>query len=138
MEHIIGIGSDVVDIERMRTVLERTPTFADRVFAPEEQAYATSGGSSIERYAARFAAKEAALKALGLGLGAMAMRDIVVQRAASGAPSLELRGAAAQVAASHGVQRWLLTMAHSTLVAQATVIALGAPPADDLAAADPR
>ncbi len=125
MEHLIGIGTDVVDIDRMRAVLERTPTFVERVFATEEQQYASSARDPVERYAARFAAKEATLKALGLGLGAMSMREIVVLRAASGAPSLDLRGAAAVVAAEHGVERWLLTMAHSSLVAQATVVAVG-------------
>jgi len=126
---MVGIGTDVVDVERMRSVLARTPSFVDRVFAQDEQEYATRAKDPVERYAARFAAKEAALKALGLGLGGMALRDIVVARAESGEPSLELRGDAGEVAIAHGVGRWLLTMSHSKLIAQATVVALAS--ADD-------
>lgn len=77
-----------------------------------------------ERYAARFAAKEAALKAMGLGLGACKWHDIEVVRAESGQPSLLLTGAAAELASERGIQRWLLTMSHTDRVAEAIAVAL--------------
>jgi holo-[acyl-carrier protein] synthase len=121
---IIGLGTDVVDVARLREAIERTPTLVDRLFADDEQVYARAARDPAERFAARFAAKEAALKALGLGLGGMVLRDIVVVRADSGAPSLELRGDAAAVAAGHGVGRWLLSLSHAGGIATATAIAL--------------
>lgn len=121
---VLGVGTDVVDVARLRAALERTPTMRDRLFADDEQAYAEAGADPAERYAARFAAKEAVLKALGLGLGGMVLREIVVVRAESGAPSLELRGDAAAVAASHGVGSWMLSLSHAAGIATATVLAL--------------
>ena len=64
------------------------------------------------------------MKALGVGLGEIGLRDIEVQRADSGAPRIVLHGSAAELAASRGVQRWLVTLSHSETVAQAIVIAL--------------
>ena len=118
---MIGIGTDLVDIERFRRSLERTPGLRDRLFRPDEQAYADQRGDPVERYASRFAAKEAALKALGLG--GMAMYDIEVVRAESGAPSLLLHGEAAETAAAAGVTGWLVTISHTDTVAQAVVVA---------------
>ena len=88
---MIGIGTDLVDIERFRRSLERTPGLRERLFRPDERAYAEQRNDPVERYAGRFAAKEAALKALGLGLGGMAMYDIEVVRAESGSPSISAR-----------------------------------------------
>ncbi len=77
-----------------------------------------------EGLAARFAAKEAGLKALGRGLGACAFRDIEVVRAASGAPSLVLHDSAARLAAEHGVTAWHVSLSHTATMAEAVVIAL--------------
>ena len=121
---MIGIGIDLVDVERFRRSLERTPSLRDRLFRPEERAYADSHVDSAGRYAVRFAAKEAALKALGLGLGGMAMHDIEVVRDGLGPPSLLLHDEAVEVARQAGVTRWLVTLSHSDHVAQATVVAL--------------
>jgi holo-[acyl-carrier protein] synthase len=122
---MIGIGTDLVDLDRFRAVLERTPTIVDRLFTPDEQRYARSRKDPTERFGARFAAKEAAMKAMGVGLGAVALRDIEVTRADSGAPSLLLHGRAAEMARSLGVRRWLLTISHTDHVAQAVAVALG-------------
>src|SRR3546814_9821410 len=103
----------------MRSALSRTPTLRDRLFTAEEQAYCDRRNDPAERYAARFAAKEAVLKALGLGLGACRWRDIEVQRADSGAPSVLLHGRAAELSAERGVQAWLLTLTHTTHLAEA-------------------
>ena len=121
---MIGIGSDLVDIARFRRSLERTPGLRDRLFRPAERAYADLRQDPTERYAVRFAAKEAVLKALGLGLGAIAMYDIEVVRDGLGPPRLVLHGAAAEVAREAGVRRWLVTMSHTSTLAQATVVAL--------------
>lgn len=122
---VIGIGNDLVDLDRFRTVLERTPTIIERVFTEDEQRYALLRQDPTERFGARFAAKEATMKALGVGLGEVVMRDIEVVRAESGAPSLLLHGSAAAMAAERGVQRWMITISHTDHLAQAVVVALG-------------
>ena len=66
---MIGIGVDLVDVERFRRVISRTPGIVSRLFRPSEREYAEKANDPAERYAARFAAKEATLKSLGLGLG---------------------------------------------------------------------
>ena len=109
----------------MRRVLARTPGFAARVFTEDEQAYCRARRDPTERFAARFAAKEAVLKAMGVGLGACAFREIEVVRADSGEPSLALHGAAADLAAARGIARWHVSLSHTSLVAEALVIAVG-------------
>ena len=121
---MIGIGTDLVDIDRFRTVLERTPSIRERVFRSAERAYADQAADPTARLAARFAAKEATLKSLGLGLGAMALSDIEVVKHDDGRPELRLHGSAADAAAAAGAQRFLLTISHTDHLAQATVVAL--------------
>lgn len=121
---MIGIGVDVVEIERFRQVLARTPGIRQRVFRPAEMEYAEQRRDPTERYAARFAAKEAVMKALGCGLGDVAMQDIEVVRAESGAPSVVLHGGAAARAEALGVTRWLLTLTHTSRDAHAIAVAL--------------
>jgi holo-[acyl-carrier protein] synthase len=121
---MIGIGTDLVDIDRFRTVLERTPSLAERLFRVDERAYADKAADPTARLAARFAAKEATLKALGLGLGAMALSDIEVVKHDDGRPELRLHDSAAAAAAAAGAGRFLLTISHTDHLAQATVVAL--------------
>ena len=121
---MIGIGVDLVDVHRFRRSLERTPSLRDRLFRTDERAYADAHVDPAVRYAARFAAKEATLKALGLGLGGMALYDIEVVRHGLGPPSLVLHGSASKVAAEAGVERWLVTLSHTAHVAQASGVAL--------------
>lgn len=108
----------------MRRTLERTPTLADRLFTAAERSYAESAGDPTERYAVRYAAKEAAMKALGVGLGAFDWHDVEVVRTATGAPELCVTGRAAELAAAAGVTRWLVTLSHTTAAAEAVVVAL--------------
>jgi holo-[acyl-carrier protein] synthase len=122
---VIGVGIDVCEVDRMRRVLARTPGFAARVFTEDEQAYCRKRRDPVERFAARFAAKEAVLKAMGVGLGACAFREIEVVRAESGAPCLALRGAAAELAAARGIADWHVSLSHTSAVAEALVIAVG-------------
>jgi holo-[acyl-carrier protein] synthase len=120
---MIGIGVDVVEIERFRRSLERTPTMRDRLFTPIELEYVAPKLDPVPSLAARFAAREAVMKSLGLGLGAFGFHEVWVERAASGAPSLAFAGKALDLAREAGVQRWHLSLTHSDLVAVAYVVA---------------
>ena len=120
---IVGIGTDVVDIDRFRATLARTPTLRDRLFTDDERAYADRQADPTERLAVRFAAKEATMKALGVGIGAMAMADIEVVHHNDGHAELVLHGAAGDLATGKGVERWHLSLTHSDTVAQAMVVA---------------
>jgi holo-[acyl-carrier protein] synthase len=121
---VIGIGTDLVELERFRTVLARTPGIVTRVFTDDERAYAELQSDPTERFAVRFAAKEAVLKAMGAGIGECALREIEVVRAESGAPSVRLHGKAAALAAERGVGEWRLTLTHTASLAQAIAVAL--------------
>jgi holo-[acyl-carrier protein] synthase len=120
---VIGIGTDLVEVARFRGVLARTPGIVGRVFTDGERAYAELVDDPAERFAVRFAAKEAVLKAMGAGIGECAMREIEVVRAESGAPSVRLHGKAADLAAARGVGSWLLTLTHTESLAQAIAVA---------------
>jgi holo-[acyl-carrier protein] synthase len=120
---VIGVGVDLVDIDRFRGVLARRPAMAQRLFTEAELGYALAARDAVPRMAVRFAAKEAVMKALGVGLGAFGWHDVEVVREPSGAPGLRVGGAAATLAAERGVGRWHLTLSHSSLVAVAVAVA---------------
>jgi holo-[acyl-carrier protein] synthase len=120
-----GIGVDAVDVARFRTVLGRRPGLGRRLFTDAERSYAESGKDPGSRLAARFAAKEAVLKALGVGIGAADFHDVEVVRDDNGAPGLALAGRAARLAAARGVRFWHLSLSHTDLVAVASVVAEG-------------
>lgn len=115
-----GVGVDAVDVDRFRDVLARRPAVADRLFTDGERA---DGRGDPQRLAARFAAKEATMKALGRGIGSFGWRDVEVVRAGSGAPSLRLAAAAAELARQRGVARWHVSLTHTGRVAIALVVA---------------
>jgi holo-[acyl-carrier protein] synthase len=121
---VIGIGVDAVDVDRFRASLARTPSLAGRLFTAGELAYAARRSDPTERLAARFAAKEAVMKALGVGLGAFAFRDVEVVRATSGEPALRLTGGAAVLAADRGVRQWRVSLTHTATTAIAVAVAL--------------
>ena len=121
---VLGIGVDLVDVERMRTVIDRTPGIVGRVFTDDEVAWATAGASSAERFAARFAAKEAVLKSFGAGLGAAPLTDIEVVRGASGAPRIVLHGQASVLADSLGIGELKVSLSHTATSAVAMVVAV--------------
>jgi len=122
---VLGIGTDLVDIDRFREVLRRTPGVADRVFLPAERDYAGKAADPTARLAARFAAKEATLKSFGVGLGAMRMSEIEVVKHPDGHPEIVLHGGAAELASQRGVVRLLCTLSHTDTLAHAVVVALG-------------
>jgi holo-[acyl-carrier protein] synthase len=120
---MIAIGIDAVEVDRMRQVMTRTPSFAQRVFTKEEIASLADREDPTPSYAARFAAREAVMKALGVGLGAFDLHDVSVERASSGEPRLILRGRAEQLARERGVNKWFLSLTHTESVAMAMVAA---------------
>ena len=122
---VVGVGTDLVDLDRFRAVLGRRPTVVGRLFTDGERAYAERRNDPVERYAVRFAAKEAAMKALGVGVGAVGWQEIEVERDDEGRPSLVLHGRARELAAAAGVASWLLTLTHGAHAAQAVAVALG-------------
>lgn len=120
---IVGIGVDAVDVARMREVLSRTPSFRVRTFTDEERAYCEKMNDPTERFAVRFAAKEAVMKAMGLGLGSFGFYDCETVVAESGAPSLVLRGPALEHATARGITDWHVTLTHTAMTAIAMVVA---------------
>ncbi len=121
---MIGIGVDLVEVDRFRVAMARTPRLAERLFTDDEREYALCRGDPTERFAVRFAAKEAVMKALGVGLGAFAFREVEVRRNNAGAPTLSLVGGAERLARDQGVTRWLLTLTHTHILAEAIAVAL--------------
>ncbi len=119
---IKGIGVDAVDIERFRVSLERTPSMRTRLFTPIELDYVASKADPVPSLAARFAAREAVMKAMGLGLGAFGFHDVWVERAESGLPLLQVTGRAWELAVNRNITAWHLSITHSDLIAIAYVI----------------
>ena len=117
---VVGLGIDAVDVERFTRILSRRRGLLTRLFTEAE---VTASAGSVSRLGARFAAKEAVMKALGVGLGAFRFREVEVVRLDSGAPTIVLTGAAAELARDKGVARWHVSLTHTALVAEAVVIA---------------
>ena len=113
---IVGVGIDVVDVERFAATLRRTPALLDRLFTATEQDLPPAS------LAARFAAKEAIAKALGAPVG-LRWTDVTVVRGPDGAPSLDVRGTVAARAADLGVDRFHVSLSHDAGIASAVVIA---------------
>jgi holo-[acyl-carrier protein] synthase len=125
---VVGVGVDAVDVARFRRILARRPGFAARFFTDTEQADVGRSPDPTESLAARFAAKEAVMKALGTGLGGFALTDVEVRRGdgdgpTGNAPSLVLHGGAAAVAQERGIGSLHLSLTHTTEVAVAFVVA---------------
>jgi len=121
---IAGLGTDLARISRFSRLLEeRREGVIQRIFTPEERGYALAKKDPAPHLAARFAAKEAFLKALGLGLrDGLSWHDIEVVRDHLGKPSLELSGRAAEISAARGLTPAHLSYSHDGDYAVATVI----------------
>ncbi len=119
---ILGVGVDIIEVERIGTALERARTgarFRERVFTPGEVAYCCRRRNAAESFAARFAAKEAVMKALGRAFG---WREIEVVRD-DGPPAIRLHGRAAAQAECAGIRRIHLSLSHTARLAIAYVVA---------------
>jgi holo-[acyl-carrier protein] synthase len=121
---IIGIGIDVVPVDRFAESLTRTPGLRDRLFTVDEQRTPSGGTRTGESLAARFAAKEALAKALGAP-GDLHWHDAEVIVGEHGRPHLEVRGTVAGRAAQLGVSNWHVSLSHDGGIASAMVIAEG-------------
>ena len=121
---IVGLGIDIVDLAGFRDRLD--DDLIAELFLPAEIEYCRSQVRFWENFAGRFAAKEAAFKALGAGLEqGLRFRQVEILRAASGAVSLEFHGQAAELAAEKGVLEFFVSISHSRSSAVAVVIAEG-------------
>jgi holo-[acyl-carrier protein] synthase len=121
---IVSIGIDIIEVARIREVLQRTPRFRERVFTPSERAYCDSRGAvAAQHYAARFAAKEAALKALQTGWrGGISWQDVEIGSRDSGAPYLILHATVKDLFNSSGATAAHLSLSHTMEHAIAEVI----------------
>lgn len=126
---IAGTGIDLVNIERVRRAYERRPErFMQRIFTEGERAYIrTRRGSPYSSMAVRFAAKEAALKALGCGIGRARLNDIEVVSESGKPPRLKLHGRAARIAREMGVGEIKISLSHETGMACAMAVAMRRP-----------
>lgn len=122
---LAGIGVDMVEIARMEKVLGRRPNFAKRVFTEEERAYCDRMARPAKHYAARFAAREAVLKALGTGFsGGIGFADVSVTRGEGGRPEAILTGRAREVADELGVLEVALSISYTHDLAVANAVAM--------------
>ena len=123
MSPVIGIGVDAVDVPRFRATLSRTPSLRDRVFTDEELSPLADRSDQVPSLAARFAAREAVMKAMGVGLGAFDFHDVWVDRLDSGRPVLQVSGRADALARERGIGSWHLSLTHTDELAIAYVVA---------------
>jgi holo-[acyl-carrier protein] synthase len=121
---IAGIGIDVAEVDRIREAIERHGhRFTSRIYTAAEIAYVERKANRFERYAARFAAKEAGMKAIGTGWkGGVRWQDFEVSNLPSGRPTLLLHGEAARIASVLGVRNIALSITHTAAQGVAIVI----------------
>ena len=111
---IVGIGTDIIEISRIKEAVERNPKFMDKLFTKNEQQYLISRNMRPEYIAGRFAAKEAVVKALGTGFTGFDFKDVEIDRTASGKPIVVLKGKAKQTAQKYGEYKFHLSISHGT------------------------
>ncbi len=123
---IIAHGIDLVDFPRIEDMINRhNERFISRVFTAAEQAYADSNKNRIEKYAGRFAAKEAILKLIGTGWrGKIAWTDIEIVNSSSGRPQVNLDGEVKKIAANLGITQISISITHTANFAIASAVAL--------------
>jgi holo-[acyl-carrier protein] synthase len=117
------MGIDSVDITRFRRLLARRPQAAERIFTVAERSLLSGRVDAVPGLAARFAAKEATMKALGTGIGGVRFADVEVFGGGSQAPRLEISGLAASRAETLGIRSWHVSLTHTDSVATAVVVA---------------
>lgn len=111
------VGVDLVEVARMARALERTPSLKRRLFTPEEISYCEGRAKPEQSYAARFAAREAVLKALGCGFSGVGWQDVSIVVDGAGRPEARLAGKAADIARELGVEEVAISLSHTNEVA---------------------
>jgi holo-[acyl-carrier protein] synthase len=121
---IVGLGIDIAEVDRVKAAIERHgERFLRRIYTDAEIRYCESKANKFERFAGRFAAKEAAMKAIGTGWkGGVAWREFEVVREPSGRPTVRFHGKAAEFAQRLGARRASLSISHTEQQAIAQVI----------------
>ena len=125
---VLGLGTDITEVHRIQASLERYgQPFLNRIYTVGEIAYCQARKkTAAQSYAARFAAKEAAAKALGTGISrGVTWQELEVIRNSGEAPQILLHGRAAVIARARGITRLTLSLTHTTAIAMAVVIAEG-------------
>ncbi len=122
---IIGIGTDLIEIVRIRQAIEKNPHFAERVYTEQEIAYCQRKKQPWQSYAARFAAKEAVSKAFGTGIGPVGLAEIEILNGKSGQPAVVLHGKAQALAAERKIRQVHISLSHSEAYAMATAVLEG-------------
>lgn len=124
---ILGTGVDLAEVPRIRAAIERYGgRFIERIYTAPEIAYVERKANRFERYAARFAAKEAGMKAIGTGWKrGVSWRDFEVVNLPSGRPTLRLHGVASEIAQQLGVRQISLSLTHTAELGMAHVILEG-------------
>lgn len=120
---LIAVGTDMIEVDRIRRAILRNDRFLKRVFSGEERAFFEVRGMEAATIAATFAGKEAVLKVLGTGISGMSWTDVEILRAPSGKPFVRLSGPAAAQAAQLGIDEILISLSHSK--SQAIAFATG-------------
>jgi holo-[acyl-carrier protein] synthase len=121
---IRGLGIDIIEVDRIRRAIARwDEAFLCRVFTPDERARGGASRGAAERLAGRFAAKEAVMKALGLGRPGVGWQEIEITVDSFGKPGVRLTGRAASVAEHLGVRAWRVSISHTRLLAVAEALA---------------
>ena len=120
---IVGLGVDLADVDRVASLLERYPRFAERCFTERERQYASRFSKPARRYAARFAGKEAVMKSLGTGYRQIRWTDVEIT--GGGKPTVNLSGTAQRRAERLGVTEVLVTITHTNTTALVMAIAVG-------------
>ncbi|MGI6360720.1 MAG: holo-ACP synthase [Bacillota bacterium] len=121
---IFGVGTDIVDVKRLEKIIERTPQLIERVFTASEISYCQNKGrQKVQALAARFAAKEAVLKALGTGIVGFSWTEMELSNLPSGQPVVELSGRMAQFIAKHDIIKVEISYSHIDETAVAFAVA---------------
>lgn len=120
---IFGVGVDIIEVDRIEDKLSRTPGLKDKLYTPVEIGYCESKKFPAQHYAARFAAKEAFLKALGIGWSrGVKFSEIEIHNLESGQPVIEVYGRAKEFCQAESISRLYVSLSHLKTLAVATVI----------------
>lgn len=122
---IRGTGIDILEIDRIRNILDKFPVFLQRVFNEEEITYFKSRKLNVSTIAGGFAAKEAVIKAIGTGLRNFSWKDVSILRDELGGPVVCLKGKARLIAQCRGIDKIQVSISHSRRYAVAQAIAIG-------------